>query len=111
VNARREPRIEVSQPVQVTILQKPETQLRGHVLNISGRGMRLLLDRPVTSGIPIKIRWENTLVLGEVCYCQRLPEGKEFAVGLRLEHCLTNTVEIARLAHKLLGSVYEPVTS
>ncbi len=66
--------------------------------------MRLLLDRPVPIGTPVSVRWNNALVRGEVCFCDRLPDGRDFAASLKLEHALTDSIEIARLAQGLLGT-------
>jgi hypothetical protein len=72
--------------------------------------MRLLLDRAVPVGTPIGVQSDAKLVLGEVCYCNGLPEGNKFAVGLELEHALANTADLARLAHRLLGFERQPAS-
>lgn len=82
--------------------------MRAHVLNISGKGMRMLVGRPLSLGTLLRVQWEGNLLLGEVCYCHHLPEGNQFAVGLQVEHSLSNTVEVARLAHRLLRADYQP---
>jgi hypothetical protein len=62
--------------------------------------MRLLLDRAIPQGAVLKVEWGDTLVLGEVCQCG--PAGEQFLVGLKLEHSLLDTEQLARLARMLL---------
>jgi hypothetical protein len=109
VNRRCEPRIEVSRPVQITVFQAPENRFSGYILNLSGKGMRLLSSVPIAVGALVSVKWDRTLVLGEVCYCYGLPDGKEFGVGVQLEHALRDTVEMARLAKKLLALDCGPI--
>lgn len=49
----------------------------------------------------MKIAWEDFILLGEVCYCR--PEGHLYAAGIELEHCLTLTEELLRLASQIRG--------
>jgi hypothetical protein len=103
--------------VEVTVLGGADAPLpnaerleKGHVLNISGKGMRILVDRPLPSGTLLEVNREGTLLLGEVCYCHHLPGGNQFTVGLQVEHSLSNTIEMALLAHRLLGIERQPVS-
>jgi hypothetical protein len=97
---RGEPRFDVEQTVRLTTLGEESEQLTAQVVNISGTGMRLLVDRLMAPGLTIKVEWDEILLLGEVCYCQPDPEG--YAIGLELEHALLHTRELARLAQQLL---------
>jgi hypothetical protein len=65
--------------------------------------MAIEIDARVSIGAAVKVEWSDTLLLGEVCYCR--PEGKGFAIGLRLEHAVYNTSELARLAKRLLDEL------
>jgi hypothetical protein len=94
-------RLEITGPARITVLGKEHRQLRGRAANGSGEGLRLILDEPVAPGSPLAVEWEDTEVMGEVCYCEQIEDG--FAAGVRLEHALRHTGEIARLARKLLG--------
>jgi hypothetical protein len=51
-------------------------------------------------GTAVKAECNDTLLLGEVCHCQ--PANGQYAVGLKLEHSLLDTAELARLAERLL---------
>ena len=95
--------IRTGQPVRATVLGEPEVELYGQIVESSGKRLRLLLDRSIPQGAAVKVGFEQTLLLGEVCGCQ--PAGHEFEVALSLEHALVHTDELARLAQKLLEEV------
>jgi len=59
--------------------------------------------------MPLKIEWNQILLLGDVCYCQ--PAERGFAIGLQLEHALLHTGELARLAQALLGEAQPSPTA
>jgi hypothetical protein len=98
---RSEPRLDENRPVRVTVLRDPQRELIGRIENISGRGMRVLVNAPIAGREPIKLEWEGTLLLGEVCYCEAAPGG--YGIGLELEHALLHTHELSRLARRLAG--------
>lgn len=98
---RAEPRFDAEQIVRVTTLGEHSEEFLAQIVNVSGTGMRLLVDRLVPAGMPLKIEWNQILLLGDVCYCQ--PAERGFSIGLQLEHALLHTGELARLAEALLG--------
>lgn len=98
---RSEPRFDENRPVSVTVLREPQRELAGRIVNLSGRGMRIAVDAPVAAREPVKLEWDGTLLLGEVCYCEE--SGGAYALGLHLEHALFDTHELARLARRLAG--------
>jgi hypothetical protein len=98
---RGEPRFEAEQMVRATTLGEQSEEFPAQIANISGAGMRLLVDRPVPVGMTLKVEWDEILLLGEVCYCQSMEGG--YAIGVELEHALLHTGEMARLARRLLG--------
>jgi hypothetical protein len=100
MDLRSQLRLEADEPVHVTVLGECEAQLLGRITNYAANGMGLEIDAPVAIGAAVKVEWSNTILLGEVCYCR--PAGEGFAIGLRLEHALYNTAELARLAKRLL---------
>jgi hypothetical protein len=100
MDLRSQLRLKADEPVHVTVLGECETQLVGRITNYSANGMALEMDAELSLGTAVKVEWTNTLLLGEVCYCR--PVGEGFAIGLRLEHALYNTSELARLAKRLL---------
>jgi hypothetical protein len=98
---RGEPRFEVEQTVRATTLGQQSEDFLAQIENISGTGMRLLVERAVPVGTALKVEWDEILLLGEVCYCQAAKGGH--AIGVELEHALLHTGEMARLARRLLG--------
>jgi hypothetical protein len=100
MDLRSQLRLEIDEPVHVTVLGECETKLLGRVTNYSDYGMGLLIDREVPLGVVVRVEWSQTLLLGEVCYCR--PEGEGFAIGLQLEHALYHTAELGRLARRLV---------
>ncbi len=101
MDQRREPRLDVSGPARVTILGDARREISGRAVNISRSGLRLILKEPVPAGTLLMVEWEDSEVLGEICYCQEHGEG--YAVGLEIEHALVGTRELARLARRLMG--------
>jgi hypothetical protein len=102
---RQRPRFETDQQVSVTVLGEPEQRLDGRILNISAFGMRLEVPRPLAAGTLVKVEWENTLLLGEAVYSE--PWGEGYAAGVKLEHALVDTEDLARLAQRLLDEAPE----
>ena len=68
------------------------------IADISGRGLRLRAAIAFAPGTLVRIDWNKTMLLGEVCYSQ--PEGQGFALGLRLEHSLLHTESLERLRQR-----------
>ena len=101
MDQRSEPRFSVDGPVKVTVLTEPETTLTGRIENLSGKGMRLVLDAAIPVGAPIRVDLDGTLLLGEACYCRQ--EGDRCAAGVQLEHTLTLSEDLARLMRQLLA--------
>jgi hypothetical protein len=98
--ANQQVKCETGQPARVTLLGASEVDCLGQVASVSGASMRLLLDRAVPHGAAVRVEWDDTLVLGEVCDCGAA--GAQFSVGLNLEHSLLHTEQLARLARTLL---------
>ena len=101
MDRRIESRFHVDESVQVTVLDQTQPVVAGRLVNLSGKGMRLSLDSEVPVGAPVRVDMDGTMLLGEVCYCY--PEGATWALGLRLEHALTHSDDLARLMRQLVG--------
>ena len=54
-----------------------------HVLDVSRNGLGLLIAKPLESRTLVQVRVGPMTVLGEVCYCRQLENGK-FHCGIRL---------------------------
>jgi len=69
--------------------------------NISGRGARLRIPRPVLLSSAVRVDLDDSLLLGEVCYCA--PEGDEYAVGLVIDQTLTGIRGVLALIRGVMG--------
>ncbi len=98
---RSEPRFDAQKTVIVTLLEENGAQLPALAVEVSGNGMRLILNRPVPIGAAVKVEPDDAMVLGEVCYCQ--PRSGGFLIGLKLNQVLSNLDQLAKLNRRLLG--------
>lgn len=102
---RCEPRISADEPVVLTILAELPESCSGQAIELSGSGMRLRLARAVTLGTPVKIEFQDTLLLAEVCHARR--EGEAWIVGVKIEQILTRLADLQRLNQRLLDGSEE----
>jgi hypothetical protein len=100
VDRRSEQRLTADQLAQVTLLGASDSRFLARILDLSGRGMRLLVDRALSPGSLVKVEAEDVLILGEVCYS--LASNPGFEVGLELQHSLIGLRELARRRTSLL---------
>ncbi len=84
----------------MTVLTEPSARSRGHVLNLSGQGLQLLVPQAVAAGAAIQVNLNDAMLLGEACYCS--PRDGMFALGVRLEQQLNGLAALARLNQALL---------
>jgi len=101
VERRSEPRFDAQKTVIVTPLEENSTPLPALAVEVSGNGMRLILSRPLPIGAAVKVEPDDSMILGEVCYCQ--PRSGGFLVGLKLNQVLSNLEQLAKLNRRLLG--------
>ena len=87
-------------PAQLTVLGDHQRTLACRVADYWNSGVRLITPERVATGAAVKVEWSNTLLLGEICFCE--PCDGQFAVGLYVEHAIYNTVELGRLAQRIL---------
>lgn len=84
---RREPRFTVSHPVQLTLLDMPDTpSVQGEISDLSKSGLALLASSQLPIGQPVKVELGDTVVLGQVRYSNPAPEG--FKTGVETESVL-----------------------
>lgn len=81
------------------ILQEPGHWREASIRDVSGSGLRLETEQAVPVGAAIEIEDGELTWLGEVCYCQRT--GGRYTSGVRVEHRLTLTEDLLRLARQL----------
>jgi hypothetical protein len=98
MDLRIHPRWETDAPVHVTVLGESEAKVPARITNFSDDGIGLLVSNPLAIGAAVKVEWNITLLLGEVCHCSGCAEG--FSIGLHLEHALHNTAELAEFAKR-----------
>jgi hypothetical protein len=101
VDRRSEPRFDTEKSIVVTLLGAGGVTLPGVAIEISGSGMRLLLNRAIPVGAAVKAETEDSMMLGEVCYCEAQAIG--FLVGLKLNQVLSGLGELARLNRRVMG--------
>jgi hypothetical protein len=106
MDLRSQPRWQTDEAVQVTVLGEKEASFQGRITNFSSYGIGLLADCPVAMGDAVKVEWDQTLLLGEVCHCRAVEKG--FSIGLSLEHALYDTLQLAELAKRLLDEAPLP---
>ncbi|MCW5978095.1 MAG: PilZ domain-containing protein [Bryobacteraceae bacterium] len=99
MDRRKEPRIEAGGRVTVTLLTGHPMSCAGQVVNFSGRGMRLVLEQPLPRNAPIRVDWNDSLLMGEVCY--NAQQGDHYAVGVMLDQALLQASELMQLAEAL----------
>jgi hypothetical protein len=92
---RTQLRLPAEQTVQLTILGTTELSIIGEVVNVSGGGVRLLVDCPVRPGSPIQVGLGASALIGEVRYCQA--EEQRFALGIQLEKRINSVSDLARV--------------
>jgi len=95
-------RLQAHQTVQVTVLGQGADPVEGTLDNFSSGGMRLLLDLELPMDAALRVEWEDSMVLGDVRYC--VPQGDRYAVGLEIQHTLTDMAGLARLAERMLDA-------
>jgi hypothetical protein len=91
---RREARYPADRQVEVVVFGSPDLRIPGRVHDASGRGIGLLLSRPLESGRILRINLEDAFLLGEVIYCRQ--QGEAWYAGVKLEHALIGLAELAR---------------
>jgi len=104
MDRRREPRLPIGKPAVVKCLDGEREVFDAEIVNASGRGMRLLLDRRLPVNTPVQVVSDDWSALGEVCYS--VAEGDRWAVGLALETSLTGISELANLVDALLQRAF-----
>jgi len=100
VERRREPRIQASEPAQLTVLGERETTWPATVVDLSGRGLRVRAESPIAAGAAVKIEINDALLLGDVCYS--IPESGCCLIGIEVDQVLTGLSDVAKLNRALL---------
>lgn len=99
VEKRRDLGFPARRPVRVRILNESERRFDALICEVSASGLRLAGERPFPVGAAVEIEDGELTWLGEVCDCQSA-EGS-YTAGVRVEHRLTLTEDLLRLARQL----------
>lgn len=100
MDLRTETRVPVQRPVKLTVLGDEPQEYQALLSNVSGRGLRVLVDAPVPLDSAVRVDLEDSIILGEVCYCE--PFGGQWALGLEMEQALSDLRGLCRLVERLL---------
>jgi hypothetical protein len=68
--------------------------------NLSGRGLRLITGCAIQLGTAVRIDINDSVLLGEVCYCSSTPDG--LVCGVQLEQALNSVGDLTRLVSRLM---------
>ncbi len=100
VERRKEPRVEINEPVTVTVLGEPDSPcFVANAIEMSGSGMRFLSPRPVKYQATVKVQTRDLLLLGEVIRIEASPLGH--LVALKLSHSLGSLSDLHHLNREL----------
>lgn len=80
----------------------------GQTIDVSGRGMRLLVPFELAAGTTIKIETDDTLILADICYCNRVND-ERFAIGVAVSQSLHLTEQLRKLAEAVGASAGIPI--
>jgi hypothetical protein len=96
LNRRKEPRGGTNQSVKVTVLADPQVLLRGHIVDVSGGGMKLFLPDAISAGSAIEVQCEDCTFRAKVVYClfHPRPNGTgHWWIGIQIAHRSWELVE------------------
>ncbi len=99
---RRSPRFSQNEQVQLTLLGEDGRSASVRIVDSSANGMRIESVMRIKPGSLIRIECQDTLLLGEVLYCQ--PDESKFFLGVELTRALYGLAELRRLNDSLTGS-------
>ena len=114
---RRERRGALDQSVQITLLKAPTDgsgpsrptaqSFTAQTIDQSGRGMRLLVPCELMAGTTLKIATDESIMLAEVCYCNRVND-ERFAIGVTVSQSLRLTSQLRKLADAIESMAAAP---
>jgi len=98
---RRELRIACYQRALLMLLGENRRAIACHVLELSGRALRIVIEEPLPVNTPISIETRDWLAFGEVCYSRR--EYSHYVAGLDLDQVLVGLRELDALRQNRLN--------
>jgi hypothetical protein len=97
---RRELRIACYQRALLMLLSEDRRAIGCHVMELSGRALRIVIEEPIPVNTPISIETRDWLAFGEVCYSRR--EYSHYVVGLDLDQVVVGLRELDALRQNRL---------
>ena len=96
-------------PVQVTVLGGLQVQTCGRILDVFHNRLRLGLTDFIPVGSVLRIEFEGSQIIGDVCYCDL--QNTWYATGLFVKKILIGESELARLIADLVQQpdTFQPV--
>ena len=92
-------RYQPGQPLQITVLDSREL-LQGHIVQIAGRAATFSLHRPLAFGSPIRIDFDDCMLLGEVSSCEG--RTKEYVIRVDVCDAIPVMSDLARLVSAVM---------
>lgn len=71
------------------------------MVNISGKGISLAAQEKLEVGAAVRIDFDDSLWLGEVCHCHE--QGQDQIIGIKLDQVIPSISELARLVSAVMG--------
>jgi hypothetical protein len=100
VERRQEQRIRIDEYVRVTLLTDPPgNPIIGKTVDLSGRGLSLILPQSVPRGVPVRVDQCDRLLLGDIVYC--LEEDGAFRIGIQVDQALRQTADLEALRNAI----------
>ena len=92
-------RYQPGQPLQVNLLTSREL-LDGHIVNLAGRVATIAVRRPVAFGSPLRIDFDDCMILGEASACESGPES--YLVKVDVRDAIPVMSDLARLVSAVM---------
>jgi len=104
MDRRREPRTSCYQTVRLVILGENSVSLRANLIQLSGHGLRLVVDQHVPVNSLVRVDAPDWIAFGEVSYC--VAERSHYAVGLQLDQAIMDLNELGEIKRSPLDADY-----
>lgn len=100
---RKHPRFAQNEMVQMTLLGQDGRSSQVKIVDASEFGVRIECADGLSPGSLIKVEGQDSLLLGEVLYCQSAEIPGSHFLGVKLTRALFGLAELRRLNESLLA--------
>ncbi|MEJ2110101.1 MAG: PilZ domain-containing protein [Acidobacteriota bacterium] len=83
MNRRNRLRFSTDMIATITGVDEPGISLKGRLANVSAHGLSLIVSSRIPTGIPVKVEWGTSRVVGDLVYCK--PYGEEYRAGVQVD--------------------------